>query len=60
MSDREYIEAYILPYDIEDNQIAYYKGEMDYDIEYVEEHRLHNDWYNIYPLSYDNDKPTNK
>ena len=53
MNDREYIEAYILPYDIEENQIAYHKGEMDYDIEYVKEHRLQNDWYNIYPLSCD-------
>lgn len=53
MNDREYIEAYILPYDIEENQIAYHKGEMDYDIEYVKEHRLQNDLYNIYPLSCD-------
>ena len=39
---KDYIEKYILPYDTKENQISYLEGELEYDREYVKEHRRTN------------------
>lgn len=39
---KEYIETYILPNESEQEQIAYLKGNISYDIDYLKEHIKYN------------------
>lgn len=46
MNTKQYIDKYILPYDSSENQLAYEKGELEYDNDYIKEHKLHNqEWH---------------
>tara|TARA_B110000908_G_C10103693_1_gene379790 strand:+ start:72 stop:230 length:159 start_codon:yes stop_codon:yes gene_type:complete len=42
MTTEQYIKKYILPNDTKENQILYYKGELEYDEEYIKEHKQYN------------------
>lgn len=46
MNTKQYIKKYILPYDTSENQLAYERGELEYDSDYIKEHKLDNEeWH---------------
>lgn len=42
MNTKEYIEKYIVPNDSKENQLLYQSGDLEYDNDYIEEHKQHN------------------
>jgi len=42
---KDYIEKYILPYDTDENQLSYERGQLEYDTDYVKEHMEYNELY---------------
>jgi len=42
MPAKKYIEEYIVPWEDDGTKLAYLKGELGYDDDYVREHVLHN------------------
>jgi len=46
MTNKEYIEKYILPYESDKIKLEYFKGLIEYDKEYIKEHKQYNTLYN--------------
>lgn len=46
MTNKEYIEKYILPYESDKIKLQYFQGLIEYDKEYIKEHKQFNTLYN--------------
>ena len=44
--EKEYIKEYILPYETHENKNLYYEGCIQYDKEYIKEHKKYNTLFN--------------
>ena len=45
INDKEYIEKYILPYESDKIKLQYFQGLIEYDEEYIKEHKQFNTLY---------------
>ena len=46
INDIEYIKRYILPYESDKIKLLYFQGLIEYDEEYIKEHKQFNTLYN--------------
>jgi len=46
MTNKEYIKKYILPYESDKIKLQYFEGLIEYDEEYIKEHKQFNTLYN--------------
>ena len=46
MTNKEYIEKYILPYESDKIKLLYFQGLIEYDDQYINEHKQFNTLYN--------------
>ena len=46
INNKEYIKKYILPYESDKIKLQYFKGLLEYDKEYIKEHKQFNTLYN--------------